>query len=228
MIDIIPAILPKDFNDLNNNLAKFVDLTKNVQIDICDGLFVSSITWPMNQEDKESILSILEGTEKLPFSKNFDFEFDLMVINAHKQFDFFVLLGAKKLIFHIEAEDKILFKEFLQSIDPYIRDNIQIGLAINTTTEIEVLDSFINYIDFIQCMGIEKVGKQGQSFDERVIYNVVNLKNKYPEVKISIDGGVNDKTIQSLINAGADQFVVGSFLLESNNIEIDINYLRNM
>ncbi len=218
MTEITPAILVKNFNELNEKLAKFVNITNIVQIDICDGNFVSNISWPMNQKDRESIQSVLDEEHGLPFWEQLDFEFDLMVLNAHKQFDFFTRLGAKRIVFHLEAEIEDDFKEFLESLDPYIKDNIEIGLALNTTTNINKLDPFINYVDFIQCMGIEKIGFQGQSFDEKVLAQIKKLKEKYPEIKISVDGSVNQKTAPLLLEAGADRLVIGSALLDSYDI----------
>jgi len=218
MIEVTPAILVKNFYELKEKLSKFINITNLVQIDICDGKFVPSISWPMQQSDQVSIQSILEEENGMPYWENIDFEFDLMVLNAHKHFDFFIRLGVKRVIFHLEAEEEIDFKEFLESLDPYLKDNIEIGLAINTTTEINKLDQYINYIDFIQCMGIENIGFQGQPFDERVLDQIKSIKMKYPEIKISIDGSVNKNTAPILIEAGVDRLVIGSALIESIDI----------
>lgn len=229
MTEITPAILVKDFNELNEKLAKLVNITNLVQIDICDGNFVPNTSWPMNQRDRENIQSILDEEQGLPFWEQLDFEFDLMVINAHKQFDFFTRLGPKRIIFHLEAETKedpegkqasdgAGFKEFLESLDLYIKDNIEIGLALNTTTSIDKLDPFINHVDFIQCMGIERVGFQGEPFDEKVLIQIKDLRAKYPEIKISVDGSVNEDTAPLLLEAGANRLVIGSALLNSYDI----------
>lgn len=228
MIEIIPAVLAKDFNELNEKLARFVNTIKIVQIDICDGRFVSNITWPIGSKNQYELEKILNEENGLPFWNDLDFEFDLMVLNAHKQFDFFMKLGAKRIIFHLEAETEDSFKEFLESMDPYYKDNIEIGIAINTTTDIEKLEPFINYMDFVQCMGIEHIGFQGQDFDERVFDQVRELRSKYSELKISIDGGVNENTIQALLDAGADRFVIGSALLQSDDIREKIKEFENL
>lgn len=228
MTEITPAILVGDFNELNEKLAKFVNITNLVQIDICDGNFVPTISWPMNPRDRESVQSILDEENGLPFWEQLDFEFDLMVLNAHKQFDFFARLGAKRIVFHLEAETEDSFKEFLESLDPYFKDNIEIGIAINTTTEISKLEPFINYVDFIQCMGIERIGHQGEEFDERVLTQIKDLKLKYPELKISVDGSVNENTAPKLIEAGATRLVIGSALLQSFDIRETFKEFQNL
>jgi len=228
MTEIVPAVLAKDFSELNEKLADFVNLTKIVQIDVCDGKFVPSTSWPMQSRDQESIEAILNEEDGLPYWEQLDYEFDLMVLNAHKQFDLFVKLGAKRIVFHLEAEMEDSFKEFLESIDLYLKDNIDIGIAINTTTDISKLDKFINHIDFVQCMGIEKIGFQGEPFDERVLEQIKNLKSKYPELKISVDGSVNENTAKALVLAGADRLIIGSALMQSYDIKKTINWFENL
>ena len=218
MTEITPAVLALDFSELNERLAKFVNITKLVQIDICDGKFVPTTTWPMNRNDQSSVQAILDEENGMPFWEDMDFEFDLMVQNAHKQFDFFARLGAKRIIFHLEAETEQDFKEFLESLDPYFKDNVSIGLAINTTTDISKLEPFINLVEFVQCMGIEKIGFQGEEFDERVLEQIKNLRGKYPELHISVDGSVNENTAPALLKAGANRLVIGSALLNSYDI----------
>ena len=225
MTEITPAVLVKDFDELKEKLSKFVNNAKMVQIDFCDGKFVPSVTWPMGRNDAESVDAILNEEDGLPFWEQLDFEFDLMVLNAHKQFDFFTRLGAKKIIFHLEAETEDSFKEFLESLDPYFKDNIGIGIAINTTTDIKKLEPFINLVDFVQCMGIERIGFQGEPFDERVLGQVKSLRLKYPELEIVVDAAVNINNAPLLVEAGANRLVVGSALLQSFDIRETINSL---
>jgi ribulose-phosphate 3-epimerase len=228
MTEVIPAVLAKDINDLRQKIANVVNVTNTVQIDICDGKFVKSTSWPMNYNDKESVALILGEEEGLPYWENLDFEFDLMVKDAIKQFDFFVRLGARRIIFHIEAEDEKELKDFIDGIDPYTRENIDIGIAINTTTPAEKLFPFINSIDFVQCMGIEHIGFQGEDFDEKVLSQIKKLREKYSDLIISVDGSVNEETAPLLVEAGADRLVVGSALMRSFDVKETIKELENL
>lgn len=228
MTEIIPAILAKDINDLRQKIANVVNVARIVQIDMCDGKFVESQSWPMQRDDIASTSLILEEEEGLPYWENLDFEFDLMVKDAIKQFDFFVRLGAKRIIFHLEAEDKNELKEFIDSIDPYTRENLDIGIAINTTTEIQELFPYINSIDFVQCMGIEHIGFQGEPFDERVLAQIKSLKEKYPDLIISVDGSVNEDTAPLLVEAGADRLVAGSVLMRSFDVRETMKELEEL
>lgn len=227
MTEVIPAVLAKDINDLRQKIANVVNVARIVQIDICDGKFVDSTSWPMHKDDIASTSLILEEQEGLPYWEDLDFEFDLMVKDAIKQFDFFVRLGAKRIVFHLEAEDRNELKEFIDSIDPYTRENLDIGIAINTTTKIEELFPYINSIDFVQCMGIEHDGFQGESFDERVLLQIKELKEKYPDLIISVDGSVNEETAPLLVEAGASRLVAGSVLMRSFDVRETMKELEN-
>jgi ribulose-phosphate 3-epimerase len=228
MTEVIPAVLAKDINDLRQKIANVVNVSHIVQIDMCDGKFVSSSSWPMQRGDMESTTIILDEEEGMPYWENLDFEFDLMVKDAIKQFDFFVRLGAKRIIFHLEAEDEKELKDFIDSIDLYTRENLDIGIAINTTTPIEKLFPFINSIDFVQCMGIEHIGFQGEAFDTRVLSQIKELKDKYPDLIISVDGSVNEDTAPLLVEAGASRLVVGSALMRSFDVKETIKELENL
>lgn len=229
MTEVIPAILVDDFVELKEKLSQVVGLAKTVQIDICDGKFVKSTSWPIGSKNIPSVESILNEEDGLPFWDSVDFEFDLMVRNAHTQFDFFIKLGAKRIIFHLEAEgDLDRFNEFLEAIDMYTRENVDIGVAINTNTDINNLKNIIRNVDFVQCMGIEKIGYQGEPFDVRVLNQIKTLREIYPELIISVDGSVNETTAPKLVEAGANRLVVGSALMNSYDVRATIKELENL
>ena len=120
MAEIIPAILAEDYNDLRIKLSRVVLISPIVQIDICDGFFVRSVSWPYNEikVGGDNVQAILDEKDGLPYWDKVDFEFDLMVKNARDNLDFFVRLGAKRLVFHLEAEgDTDNFSQFLEGSD---------------------------------------------------------------------------------------------------------------
>lgn len=221
MIEIIPAILSRDYEDLKNKISLVKGLVPIVQIDFCDGIFLKNKTWPFWEGGFSdfNFNKIMYEEEGLPFWEDIDFELDLMVSGAIENFDIYTKLGPKRIIFHLEAmEDINSFKNFLEGIDFYIRDLIQIGIAIENKTEIEKLFPLINHVDFIQCMGIEHIGFQKQKFDEGVIEKIKSLREKFPDLVISVDGGVNLNTAKILIEAGANRLIVGSAIFDSEDI----------
>lgn len=221
MIEIIPAVLPKDYEELKNKVALVRGVVPIVQIDLCDGSFVSSRTWPFSSEGFHdfNFLKILNEEEGMPFWEDIEFELDLMVADAVENFDIYTKLSPKRIVFHLEAVgDQDEFKHFIEGIDVYVRDAIEIGVAINTTTPIEKIFPLVNQIDFVQCMGIEHIGFQGEPFDERVLENIKILKEKYPDLIISVDGGMNYETVAKVFEVGASRAVVGSTIFKSENI----------
>lgn len=233
MSTIIPAIIPKSFEDLRDHIADVHTYTKIVHIDLMNGTFVPYVTWPYQEKDARSLNIILEEEDGMPFWQEVQFEFDLMITNAREQIELFMKLGASRLIFHIEAEtntesSKEDFRDFLEGMDPYVRDYMKIGIAIHTTTPISDVAPLVPYIDFVQCMGIEKVGRQGEDFDDRVFSKIKEVKEKFPDMEISVDGSVNFETIESLKEAGATRFVCGSVIFKSEHPGSAIDDLRSM
>ena len=70
------------------------------------------------------------------------------------------------------------FKNFLEGIDIYIREVIKIGIAINIKTPLEQIFPLINNVDFVQCMGNDKIGYQGVLLDEQVYKKIEILREK--------------------------------------------------
>lgn len=227
MNEIVPAILPKNYEDLKNKIALVRGVVPVVQIDICDGIFVKNITWPFPED--EHFRKILNEEEGLPFWEDIDFELDLMVANAVENFDVYTKLGPRRIIFHIEAVGGLEeFKHFLEGIDTYVRDVIDIGLAIGPTTDIEQIFPLVNCVDFVQCMGIDHEGAQGEIFDEKCLDQIKKLKEKFSDVVISIDGGVNFDTAPALISAGASRLVIGSAIFNTDDIIGTVERFRNL
>src|SRR6185369_12513239 len=183
MAQIIPAILPKNYEDLKNKIAQVRGSVQSAQVDICDGIFVKNITWPFlskaSEGNDESFLEndfdahfrqILNEEEGMPFWEDIDFELDLMVENATENFDIYTKLDAKRIIFHLEAvPDLEEFKNFLEGIDIYLRDILDIGVAISPDAPTENIFPLAPFIDFVQVMGIDHEGMQGEEFDKKCL-----------------------------------------------------------
>lgn len=236
MTDVIPAILDKTYGEMKDHVESVLGLAKMVQIDFCDGIFVPSKTWPYaSGVDSEgnitdyNFLKILNEEEGMPFWEEVDYEFHFMVKDGSKFFSTFLKLGPKSVVFQIEAENNLEeFKEFLEAIDPYIRDTVQIGVAINTTTPMSTLLPLLPYLDYVQCMGIPKIGVQGQPFDERVFDHISYLREHYPDLVIAVDGSVNSDTAPRLVESGVSKLVIGSALLKSEDIVETYHEFQNL
>lgn len=231
MTTIIPAILPKDYEDLKNKLDLVKGRVPIVQVDLCDGVFVKSQTWPFDEieNSRSHFAAILREEEGMPFWEEVDFELDLMVSDAMENFDIYTKLGPRRIIFHIDSFQNIQeFKNFLEGIDPYIRDSFEIGVAATVNTDVEKVYSVVSLVDFVQVMGIEKIGFQGEPFTEKSLDYIRNLKEKYRDLIISVDGGVNLETGKMLVEAGATRLVAGSAIFGQNDIIGAIEDFQNL
>lgn len=209
-IEIIPAILPRDFAELEDKASLVQGSVKTVQIDVCDGQFVPNASWPYKKHD-DSFEKLLAEEAGFPFWENLNYEIDLMVNRAEEVVEEWVRTGATRVIIHVEMRGD------LDLAISKIKDQVEIGLAINVETPIDVLEKYIEQIDFVQCMGIDNIGFQGQSFDQKVIDKIKLLRSKYPELIISVDGGVSLESAPILIEAGADRLVAGSAIFNAEN-----------
>ena len=106
MIEVIASVLPfKTYEELKNKIGVLRGVVSTIQIDFCDGVFVPSKTWPFFSDgfDDYDFQKIMREEQGLPFWDEFDFELDLMVAEAVENFDTYLKLGPKRIIFHLEA-----------------------------------------------------------------------------------------------------------------------------
>jgi len=233
--EIIPAIMPTSFEDLRVKAEKVSAFVGLAQIDIMDGVFVASKSWPYTEggvEKEPHFVQLAKQEEGLPEWEDLDYEIDFMIAEPEKHIDEWLPLGASRLIFHIESVKDIeaffghdIFKLEARSIGSH--KVIELGLALNPDTPLEAILPHIFKIDFVQCMGIAKIGYQGQPFDERVLTQIHALRLKFPDMPISVDGGVNMETAHDLKGAGATRLVSGSAVFGAEDVEGAILALQN-
>lgn len=234
MIEIIPALMPKTFDELVEQFSRLRGYARMVQLDVMDNIFVPNISWPYLPHHRfdPHFDAILAESEDMPLWEDIEFEADLMVATPEYVWKNWLHAGAKRLIIHLESVESptehnphklMKLVETIQAHNPSPASflHVDIGIAINTTTPNERLHELIEKsdIDFVQFMGIARIGFQGESFDHRVIAKIRDLRAKFPHVTISVDGGVSLKTAPELIAAGANRLVVGSAILGADDVE---------
>lgn len=235
MTEIIPAILPKDYEELKNKIALVRGYVPVVQVDICDGAFVKSITWPFDSGSLAGISldphfnGIINENEGMPFWEDIDFELDLMVSDSIENFDIYAKLGARRIVFHLEAVGELEdFRDFIEGMDVSLRDTIEIGIAFNPDFDLVKIKKFINIVDFVQFMGISRIGFQGEKFNDKVLDNIKKLRKDFPDLPISVDGGVNIENGKQIIEAGASRLVVGSAIFSKDDIIETIEEFKSL
>lgn len=128
-----------------------------------------------------------------------DFEAHLMVREPEKIFDRWIDRGAKRIIVH-KPEEGIL----------RLQGKIEIGLGVELGVALEDIFPFIPRIDFVHLMSIDALGTQGDDFEPIIFDRIKRVKEKFPQVTISVDGGINITNYQALQSSGAERLVVGS------------------
>jgi len=209
-LEIIPAILPVDFMDFTDKIDLMLGFTKTIQVDICDGQFTPSPSWPYRKHD-DNFEKLREQADGLPGWEKLDYEFDLMVNRPEEVVEQWVEVGATRIILHTESRGDVL-----GAIQKLV-GKAEIGLALNMDTTLDTIEQYIGMIDCVQLMAIDRIGYQGQVFNEKVLEKIRAVKEKYPELEVSVDGGVSLDNAPRLAAAGADRLVVGSAIFESDN-----------
>lgn len=207
MIQVIPAIIAKDFEELKEEIKKVESYVNWVQFDVMDGKFVNNSTWDNSADLKE-------------LKTNLKLEAHLLIKNPELVIDDWIDSGVARIIFHYSSTEK--HQEIIEKVK---KAGLEIGLALNPETSIQVVDAFIKQLDLILVMTVNP-GWSGQDFLQENLSKVEQLRDKYQEIDIEIDGGVNLETAPRIIKAGANILAVGSAILKSENIEKTINDLK--
>lgn len=194
---LAPSLLSADFSNLEKALKQIEDNNGSVvHIDVMDGQFVPQITYG------QPVVKSIRKLTKLPFDVH------LMVENPENQIASFADSGADWITFHYEATPHS--HRLIQMIH---ERGLKAGIAICPGTPVSVLSELLGCADIILVMSVNP-GWGGQKIIPSCVEKIAELKrlreeNNYNYL-ISVDGGVNNDTIQSVIDAGADVIVSGS------------------
>jgi ribulose-phosphate 3-epimerase len=140
-------------------------------------------------------------------------EAHLMTLTPERHFDAFIKAGCKRIIFHAEAT--VHAHRLIQSLKS---QGIEAGVAINPGTPVSVLEPIIDDIDMALIMTVNP-GWGGQSFIPSTMPKIQWIRERRPEMDIQVDGGIDPVTLPQVILAGANVFVVGSYLLRAPSLE---------
>lgn len=149
----------------------------------------------------------------------------LMVNPVDHLINAFAASGADQISFHPEASTNII-----KNLKQIHQLGCKAGLAINPHTSLNCLDNIWEYLDFILMMSVNP-GFAGQPFISNVLEKIsivhqLILTHK-PSIRLAVDGGVKKDNITEIVKVGADTFILGSGIFNTENYNVTITELRS-
>lgn len=214
-MEIIPAILEKEWGAVQVKLDALEGKSDWAQIDVSDGEFTPHKTWG-NPDD-------------LWARRNDDIhiELHLMIARPWEDIQKWLRSGADRFVVHIEAFlDEPENLDHVDDVLSVVQDaDRQVGLALNPSTEWSVLERYMAAVEHILFLGVEP-GASGQKFNQNVVGKITALRGRHKDVTIAVDGGVNDTTVGALASAGADRLISSSFIFSHSDPAKGIEALK--
>ena len=207
---------------LNTNPLQIADAVKQVEtwgtdwlhLDIMDGVFVKNMTYGASM-----VKAIHEITE-LPLDVH------LMINDPCRYVHQFKEAGASRLTFHYES-----LSDPVETLNLIRGNGMEAGISIRPATPVELIFPYITKVNSVLIMTVDP-GFGGQPFRGDMLQKIEILRSYLdahaPQVSIQVDGGIQDETAAKVIQAGANQLVVGSYLFSAENPAAAVADLRRL
>ena len=213
-IQISPSILSADFSQLGSEIKRLEEGGADmIHVDVMDGHFVPNLTIG------PPVIKALRKHCSLKFDVH------LMISPVHKYIDAYAEAGADIITIHPEATENLQ-----DSVNLIKKFGKKVGVSLNPKTTISTLIDEIENIDLILVMSVNP-GFGGQKFIHSSIDKISNVRKMIDDsgrdIRLEVDGGINSETIGLASEAGADTFVAGSAIFNTENYEQTISELRS-